>query len=662
MEQRRQGTSWVLMIAALGVVCGDIATSPLYTIAECFALSHGMSADPAAVRGVLSLIFWALTLVVTVKYVLILTRFDNDGEGGILALLALIPQKAPKRLKEIFALSTVVALAGAAFLYGDALITPAISVLGAVEGLAVARQEYQVYVVPVTVAILLALFSAQRTGTGRLGGLFGPIMMLWFLTIGILGLHHIARSPEILSALWPTAAIQFIVEQPKSAFHALGGVVLAVTGGEALYADMGHFGRRPIARAWYYMAYPCLVLNYFGQGANLLANPAAIRNPFYALVEGTYLLYPLTALATTATIVAAQGILTGIFSLTYQAMQLGYLPRFRLVHTDREIEGRIYIPFANWALAIGCIWLVVEFRASAALASAYGLAVSSTMFITSLLLGFVLFQSRHVRLAIVIPVVLAFAAIDLPFLFSNALKFFEGGWLSVTVGCLVLLTMLSWRSGRYLLGKHYARNSESLDTLLAAVRAGGVNRTPGSAAFLVTLANVAPAVLSTMVRKFRSLPELAFLVTVVIDSKSHVRVDDRYQLTELGEGLYRLVIRYGYMQMPNVPLVLEQAARENGLGEKLAETQYFLGNESLAVAHYVGLKRWFAEFFAFLSRNARSPSEYFRLPSGRVYLLGRQVDIFDDPVSSVPDATPAGAVTPPPVVPPPSPLGGDRKG
>lgn len=646
MEERSNVSPVFLALAALGVVCGDIATSPLYTIAECFALSHGLTADPAAVTGVLSLIFWALTLVVTMKYVVILTRFDNDGEGGILALLALLPQKPPTQIRKIFAISTVVALAGAAFLYGDALITPAISVLGAVEGVAVAKQEYKVFVVPVTIAILLALFSAQRTGTGRLGGLFGPIMATWFVAIGVLGVYHIAKVPAVLAALLPTSALHFIVTQPTAAFHALGGVVLAVTGGEALYADMGHFGRKPIARAWYYLAYPCLVLNYFGQGANLLANPAAIRSPFYSLVEGSWLVYPLTALATLAAIVAAQGILTGIFSLSYQAIQLGYLPRFRLVHTDRDIEGRIYIPFANWALAIGCVWLVAEFKESTRLASAYGLAVSSTMLLTSFLFGFVLHRARHVRLAIVVPVVMLFVSMDLPFLVSNALKFLEGGWFSVAVGCVVLLTMLTWRSGRYLLGRHYARNSESLDTLLAAVRAG-VSRTRGSAAFLVTLANVAPAVLSTMVRRFRSLPELAFLVTVVIDSKSHVRVDERYALTELGEGLYRLVIRYGYMQMPNVPLVLEQAAKDNGLGGKLEETQYFLGNESLAVTHYEGLKRWFAEFFAFLSRNARSPSEYFRLPSGRVFLLGRQVDILDEtptpPVYEEKPAPPAQA-------------------
>jgi KUP system potassium uptake protein len=606
-----------LSVGALGVVYGDIGTSPLYAVRECFHATLGIAPTPANVLGVVSLFFWSLVLVVVVKYVTFVLRADHDGEGGILALLAL----AKRHTTAAWVIAA--GLFGAALLYADGVLTPAISVLSAVEGLGYVAPGIAPWVVPVAVAILLALFAVQRRGTARVGAWFGPVMLVWFLAIGVLGARAIAARPDVLAAVSPVHAARFFGEHGLAGFWVLGSVVLCVTGGEALYADMGHFGRRPIRLAWLAVAFPALLLAYFGQGAALLADPAHAHEPFYALVPET-LRFPMVVLATAATVIASQALISGAFSITRQAVQLGYLPRVRILHTSKDAAGQIYLPGVNALLAAGCVGLVVSFGSSSALAGAYGIAVTGTMLITTVLFFFL---ARHAwGAARALPLVVALGAVDLAFLVANAKKIPDGGWFPLAVGVGLFVVMTTWKIGRAELAKLFARDTLPLEVFLADVGATSPVRVPGTAVFMTASARGVPGVLLHHFKHNKSLHERVVLLSVVTEPVPFVPRADRLDATELDHGFWRVVVHYGYMQSPRITSILRAAATA-GLRLDPADTSYYLGREKLAVARTGVLARWRAVLFAFLSRNASAPTDYFELPPNRVVEMGTVVEI-----------------------------------
>jgi KUP system potassium uptake protein len=631
-----------LAFGALGVVYGDIGTSPLYALKECVHGPHAVAATNANIMSLLSLIFWSVTLVVSVKYLGFITRADNDGEGGILALLALLPKeqgpRPPGRLRPLVALI----LFGAALLYGDGVITPAMSVLSAVEGLRVATDTFDHLVVPITVVILVGLFLTQSRGTALIGRIFGPVMLIWFTTLAGLGIAAILRHPSVLGALSPWHALAFFTREPGPAFLVLGSVVLCITGAEALYADMGHFGRRPIKLAWYAIVYPGLVLNYFGQGALLLDAPvgsprlAVAQNPFYALVPTGFWVFPLVGLATLAAVIASQALISGAFSLTRQAVQLGYLPRMTVRHTSSETEGQIYIPTVNWLLAIGCIWLVLEFGESSKLAAAYGIAVTGTMGITSI--AFYKVARAHWKWsALGAGVSLgAFLLIDIAFLTSNAVKFLDGGFLPVLLALSIFMMMRTWKRGRSFLTQHFASNMRPLDDFIEALRVKcwklrdgteiPITRVPGAAVFLTSHGDGIPPLLLHHVRHVRSLHETVILATIVTARVPRV-VDNRFEWRPMSEGLARLTIRSGYMQSPSIPQALEIAFREYEIPVELTHVTYFLGRETLLALSAGQMGRREEALFAFMTRNAQGATRYFGVPPERVVELGMQIDL-----------------------------------
>jgi KUP system potassium uptake protein len=630
-----------LALGALGVVYGDIGTSPLYALKECVHGPHAVPATDVNVLGLLSLLFWSVTMVVTGKYLNFIMRADNGGEGGILALLALLPKKATHVAGRLTPISALV-LFGAALLYGDGIITPAVSVLSAVEGLRVATHAFDEWVIPITVGILLALFSWQHRGTGTIGRLFGPVMVVWFATIALLGLVAIFAHPAALVALNPWHIVAFFLRDPWHAFLVLGSVVLCITGAEALYADMGHFGRRPIKLAWYSVVFPALILNYFGQGALLLAAPvgaareAVAANPFFALVPTGLLVYPLVALATAATVIASQALISGAFSVTRQAIQLGCLPRLRVKHTSSEAEGQIYMPLVNWAIAAGCIALVLAFQNSSRLAGAYGIAVTGTMAITSIAFYNVARQRWHWPRAAAIAFLVVFLTIDLMFLASNTIKLFDSGYVPIVLAVAIFVIMRTWKRGRELLGQYFARASRPLDELIDALREGRWHsadgsefplvRVPGAAAFMTGSPTDVPPLLLHHVRHVRSLHETVVLVTVTTQRVPRV-LGPRCELTELPQGLYRLQIYTGFMESPNVPRALEVAISDHGLPVVASEVTYFLGRETLLAMPHGNMGRREEELFAFLTRNSQNATRYFGIPPERVVELGMQIDL-----------------------------------
>jgi KUP system potassium uptake protein len=631
-----------LALGALGVVYGDIGTSPLYALKECVHGPHAVAATDANIASLLSLMFWSVTLVVAVKYLGFITRADNAGEGGILALLALLPKSkhvpTPGKIGPLVALI----LFGAALLYGDGVITPAMSVLSAVEGLRVATDAFDHLVVPITVSILIGLFLAQKSGTENIGRVFGPVMVVWFGTLAVLGVVAITKHPSVLAALNPWHAAAFFGREPLHAFLVLGSVVLCITGAEALYADMGHFGRKPIQLAWYGIVYPGLIINYFGQGALLLDAPAGAArqaiaaNPFYALVPSGFWVYPLVALATLATVIASQALISGAFSLTRQAVQLGYLPRVSIKHTSSETEGQIYIPSVNWLLAIGCIALVLEFRESSRLAAAYGIAVTGTMGITSIAF-FRVARDRWRWNPIAAGLLLAaFLLVDLAFLGSNAVKFFDGGFVPVVLAFGIFTIMRTWKRGRTFLVGHFARSMRPLDNFIEALRKNcltlkdgkeiPIARVPGAAVFLTSHTDGVPPLLLHHVRHVRCLHETVLLVTVHNLRLPRVR-EDRFAYEVLSEGLARLAIRTGYMQTLSVPQALHQAFHQFGIDLELDDVTYFLGRETLLALSDGDMGRREEELFAFLSRNSQNATRYFGIPPERVVEIGMQIDL-----------------------------------
>ena len=621
----------VLSLTALGVVYGDIGTSPLYAMKECFRVVPGgtsgssVTPTPENVFGVLSLIVWALTMVVTVKYIFFIMRADNDGEGGILALLALIQQRLHRdhdaiRLRVLGALG----LFGAALLYGDGVITPAISVLGAVEGIDVATPALRHLVVPISVIVLFALFLVQRGGTTKIGRVFGPVMLLWFGAIALFGLLEIMKEPSILGAVNPVYAVQFFINHGWHGIFILGSVVLAVTGAEALYADMGHFGRLPIRLAWAVYVFPSLLLNYFGQGALLLRDPTASLNPFYRLIPGG-LIFPMLFLATAAAVIASQALISGAFSLTHQAMQLGYSPRLTVTHTSKHEAGQIFIPQVNRALMVGSIALVFFFRSSSALASAYGIAVTGTMVITTIL--FTQIARRHwgwSRFKAIVFLAI-FLTIDGAFLIANVVKIESGGWFPLAAALVVYVMMTTWNLGRRALHTLLREGSLPIGLFLDDVKRRQPPRVPGTAVFMTSDESGAPVVLLHHLKHNKVLHDQVILLSVVTDDVPEVPSDARVHVEPLGEGFYRVIARYGFMQQPNVPSIFPQCT---SLGVKLRpnDTSFFLGREQLIPTGRSKMPRWRKKLFVIMSRNAQSATQFFGLPPNRVVELGAQIE------------------------------------
>jgi KUP system potassium uptake protein len=608
------------MLGATGVVFGDIGTSPLYAFRESFVGHHRLPLDEFHVLGVLSMLVWALILVVTVKYVFITMRADNRGEGGSFALLALIERVAKRA--SLLPYIAAAALVATALFYGDAVITPAISILSAVEGMKLLDPGFADYVIPLTLAIIVALFAIQRFGTGLVGVVFGPVMVLWFATIAVLGAIHVVANPLVLRTASPTYALGFLAADPVGAFFTLGTVVLAVTGAEALYADMGHFGRASIARAWLWLALPCLLLCYAGQAALVLADPAAIESPFY-LMAPPALLAPLIVLAAAATVIASQSIISGAFSVTQQAVQLGYLPRVRMLHTSAESRGQVYAPTVNLLLLIAVIALVVGFRSSGALAAAFGLAVTATMVLTTLIIGFVIFRIWRWNPLWAAPLYAVLLALDLGLFAASATKFADGGWLPVTIAVVLVVVFATWRRGRALLNRRLV-DTLPVETFLKST--AGVHRVPASAIYMTATKEGMPPALLHNLKYNMVLHAHVLLVTVETALTPRISDADRLTKTEYGGGFIRVVIRYGFAETPDVPKALAPLmARHPDFNPETAA--YFISRQTLIPSRRPGMALWREKVFAAMVRNSESPMTFFRLPVNRVVELGSQVEI-----------------------------------
>ncbi|WP_256583967.1 potassium transporter Kup [Pseudomonas sp. SDI] len=613
-----------MLIAAAGVVYGDIGTSPLYTLKEVFAGHYGVQANHDGVLGVLSLVFWSLIWVVSIKYVLFILRADNQGEGGIMALTALARRAAAPypRMSRVLVL---LGLFGAALFYGDSMITPAISVLSAVEGLQLAFDGIEHWVVPLSVIVLVALFLIQKHGTARIGILFGPVMVAWFIVLGALGIYGIVQRPEVLQALNPVWAVNFFVVHPGIGVAILGAVVLALTGAEALYADMGHFGRKPIARAWFMLVLPGLVLNYFGQGALILGNPEAVRNPFYLLAP-SWALLPMVALATLATIIASQAVISGAFSLTRQAIQLGYVPRMFIQHTSSQEQGQIYIGTVNWALMVGVVLLVIGFESSSALAAAYGVAVTGTMLITTLLSSAVVLLLWKTPRWLAIPLLLGFLLVDSLYFAANAPKIFQGGAFPVIAGVMLFILMTTWKRGRKIIVERLDESALPLPLFIGSIQAQPPHRVQGTAVFLTARTDAVPHALLHNLLHNQVLHEQVVLLTVVSEDSPRVSPARRMEVEAFGNGFFRVSLHFGFIEEPDVPLALSQCQRPD-LDFSPMRTTYFLSRETVIPTKRIGMARWREHLFAFLLKNANSNLKYFQLPLNRVIELGTQVEM-----------------------------------
>lgn len=611
-----------LILSAIGVVYGDIGTSPLYAIKECFAGPHPLTPDRLHVLGVLSLTFWSLMLVVSLKYVTFIMRADNRGEGGSLALLALV-SRITHGSRLSFPL-TILGIFGAALFYGDSMITPAISVLSAVEGLEVATPAFKTFVVPLTVVILVSLFLVQRYGSGTIGLLFGSITSVWFGTIALLGIISIAGEPGVLAAIDPRHAIRFFALEGWNAFLALGSVVLVVTGCEALYADMGHFGRRAIRLSWFLFVLPALMLNYFGQGALLLRSPEAIENPFYYLTP-KWALLPMVGLATMATIIASQAVISGAFSMTQQAIQLGLLPRMRIIHTSAKEIGQIYVPFINWSLLFFVIALVLGFGSSSNLASAYGVAVTGTMMMASILIGAVMFWRWRWPYWIATALLTLFITVDAAFFSATAAKILHGGWFPLAIGIVTFVLLTTWKRGRAIVMEHIQHDTLPIKAFIKSA-APGVTRVPGTAIFMTSNPMAVPYALLHNLKHNRILHERVVLLTIHTEEIPHVPEAGRLKVEPLGEGFYQLHVNYGFMDDPDIPAALTKTSHPD-LSFNMMETSFFLNRETLIPSLNPGMALWREHLFAWMSRNSASTMEFFRLPVNRVVELGAQIQI-----------------------------------
>jgi len=614
---------WTLTLGCVGVVYGDIGTSPLYAVRESIAAAVGANGEVTrdAVLGVLSLIVWSLIIVVTAKYVFILLRADNRGEGGTLSLMAL----AQKALGRTSMVVLILGVAGAGLFYGDAIITPAISVLSAIEGLKVATPAFDPYILPLTGIVLVALFAVQSRGTAAVSTFFGPVTAAWFLAIAAAGLFHIAGDTSVLSALSPHYAANFMLRHGMIGFVTLGAVFLAVTGAEALYADLGHFGRKPIQVAWLAFVFPALVLNYFGQGALLLSNPKALENPFFLLYP-EWALIPMVILATAATVIASQAVITGAYSLTQQAVQLGLLPRLDIRHTSESLAGQIYIPRVNWLLLTGVLLLVALFRSSSALASAYGIAVTGTMVVTTMMAFIVVWRMWKWNPWAAALLVLPFTLLDMTFLAANLLKVAEGGWISLLVGGAIIVVMITWRRGAKALFDKTRKLEVPLFELVKNLEKKPVHRVPGTAVFLTSDPQSAPTALLHSLKHYKVLHEQNVILTLKTDETPRVASHERVIVEGISQSFSRVTIRYGFMETPNVPKALAMA-RKLGWQFDIMKTSFFLSRRALKPAVHSGMPRWQDHLFIGLARTANDATAYFQIPSERVVEIGTQVTV-----------------------------------
>ena len=613
-----------LTVAALGVVFGDIGTSPLYTVKECFSEFTGLKPVHEDVLGILSLITWALIIIVTAKYVLVVMRADNRGEGGVLALMALVSRRAeisPRRRN----LYLMLGMAGAALFYGDCLLTPAISVLSAIEGLNVATPAFEPLVVPIALGVLVGLFAVQRVGTAGVGRWFGPITFVWFIAIMILGLKQIVEMPQVLAAFSPLHAIEFLLRHGFVAFVALGAVTLAVTGAEALYADMGHFGRRPIRLAWLGLVLPSLLANYYGQGALLLADPKALENPFFLLAP-SWALYPMVGLATAATVIASQATISGAFSMAQQASLLGLSPRVRVTHTSASEHGQIYVPAINWMQLIGVVLLVLGFKSATNLAAAYGIAVTGTMLVTTLLVFVLAVRAWKWSWPLSIAVLGGFMVIDATLMSANMVKFVQGGWVPLALAIVIFTAMWTWMKGRNAVAAREMEGSLPMTTLLSSINPSRVHRPQGTAVYLTAFSGNAPNCLLHNLKHNEVLHEQVVLLTVQVPDEPYVPPNSRAQVTHLGKGVHHVVLRYGFMEQPDVPRDLLPLA-DRGVPVDPMRTSYFVGRNSFVEAARPILPRWQEKLFLVLARVASNAGDFFRLPANRVVELGSRIEI-----------------------------------
>lgn len=614
----------ILTLAALGVVFGDIGTSPLYALKESFHATHGMPINEINILGILSLIFWTIMLIVSLKYVMVIMRADNNGEGGIMALLAL-NLRQPGLSNRTKILITALGFIGASLFFGDGIITPAISVLSAVEGLSVAAPAFDKFILPISIGILTALFFVQKHGTAVMGKFFGPITLLWFLSIGAIGFVSIIQSPTILAFLSPHWALQFIITNPYISFFVMGAVVLTVTGGEALYADMGHFGVLPIRLGWFLVVLPCLMLNYAGQGALLLRDPTAITNPFYLLVP-SFFLYPMILIATAAAVIASQALISGVFSMAKQAIQLGYLPRLNVLHTSASEVGQIYIPLLNWILYISILFLVLLFKTSSNLAGAYGLAVTITMFCDTLLVAFLAYSYWKWKTWKLVLFAVPFIFIDLVLLGSNLLKFFIGGWVPVLIAVFVFTLMMTWKKGRVQLQEKLQSDTLQLETFIKYLGTD-MNKVSGTAVFLTGSPSIVPHALLHNLKHNKILHDKNMLVTVQVLDIPYVQDELRYEFEALEKGFYRIQINYGFKEQPNVPMVLEQIFNKIDFEYNLMEISFFVSRERLIYKADNKLTTWRKQLFATMQKNTSPISDFYQIPTNRVVEIGSQIEI-----------------------------------
>ena len=611
-------------MGALGIVFGDIGTSPLYALRECFSHEHGLPLTPENIFGVLSLILWSLLITICLKYMFVVMKADNKGEGGILSLMALA-QKSVNKDSLGFNIIVLLGLTGAALLYGDGIITPAISVLSAVEGLKVLAPGLNDLIVPVTCIIISLLFAFQAAGTHKIGVVFGPTILVWFLIIGTLGVFSIFNNPEILQAVNPVHGIQFLFTHGMEGMIILGSVVLVITGGEALYADMGHFGRKPIRLAWFAVALPGLVLNYFGQGALLLQNPGAIKNPFYLLAPEWAVAF-LVVIATVATVIASQALISGVFSLTRQAVQMGFCPRIQIIHTSSREIGQIYIPADNWALFVGVIWLVLEFPSSSQLASAYGLAVTATMVITTILAWVVSVRLWKWSPFLAGFVFIVFLVIDLTFFAPNLLKIIHGGWVPLLVGGIVYLLMTTWKQGRKILAAALKARSIPMEEFLNKIKDSHPLRVPGTGIYMSSDTWGVPVPLLHNLKHNKIIHERVIVLTILSEEIPTINREERVHLQDLGQNFFRVVAHYGFMETPKIRHIFE-ACRAKGIDLHVEESTFVLGRETILASKFPGMAIWREKLFAVMSKNAQRPTAFFRIPPNQVIEVGIQVEI-----------------------------------
>ncbi|AMP07471.1 potassium transporter Kup [Collimonas pratensis] len=615
----------IITLAALGIVFGDIGTSPLYALKECFSTDHGIPFTPDAVLGIISMLFWAITIVVSLKYVLFVMRADNNGEGGVLALMALSLRTAKsgsKRAKTLMMLGVF----GACMFYGDVVITPAISVLSAVEGLEIATPGLTRFVLPLSLIILIGLFLIQKHGTTVVGKLFGPVMFVWFVSLGLLGVYNVIKAPEILVAINPYYAVAFMQQHALQAFVVLGSVVLVLTGAEALYADMGHFGIRPIRFAWLFTVMPCLMLNYFGQGANLLLNPAAVQNPFYLMVPDALLL-PMVILATAATVIASQAVISGAFSLTSQAILLGFVPRMRILHTSEDERGQIYVPVINWMLLLLVVGVVLAFKKSDNLAAAYGVAVTTTMLITTVLAAVVMRTVWKWNPFLVALVIGAFFIVDFAFFAANLLKIVDGGWFPLLLGAIAFFLLMTWYAGRMLLRERSKDEGIPLEPFIEGLLAHPPHRVDGTAVFMTGNKTTVPVALLHNLKHNRILHKRVFFLKISIWDVPFVEDSKRLTLKELGSDVYVLRAAFGFKEAPDVQTVMALTTAQFGLEFDVMDTSFFLARDTVIPSKIPGMHLWREKLFAWMYQNAAKPSDFFHIPINRVVELGTKVEI-----------------------------------